>query len=210
MEADWHYKYLLNKLLEIACLKSKKYLFLRYKADFSDRRGQLVPSFHSQVMDLKEKIEEIVSSILSQESLADELFIVDIQVAGVKSLPKITVLLDGDKGIDIDVCALVSRKLGYQIEELNLIDSAYTLEVSSPGLDQPLKLKRQYIKNIGRKVKVLLKNGETKSGRLDAVQEDSILVVEEVKGKKKDTSSPNTEIALKDIEKTNVLVSFNE
>lgn len=156
-------------------------------------------------MDLKQQIEDIVSKQLN----GSEFFIVDILVAGVKTVPKISILLDGDKGISIEKCAEVSRRVGKQIDDYTLITSAYTLEVSSPGIDQPLKLFRQYPKHVGRKVKVVLSDGSTKTGKLEAVNESSIVLAEEPKSKKKEVATLPIEIPVKDIEKTFVLVSFN-
>lgn len=168
-------------------------------------------------MDLKEIIEDWVNGILVAYQLDTEFFVVEVTVTGNKALTKITVLLDGDHGIDIDRCARVSRQLGHRIEEQNLIETPYVLEVSSPGLDMPLKLKRQYSKNIGRKVRVLLTDGSTKTGRLEAVEVDHILLIEEkskpkgaAKSIPKADSPATVPVAWQNIAKTNVLVSFND
>ncbi len=169
-------------------------------------------------MDLKEIIEEWVNGMLVADQLESELFVVEVTVTGNKALTKITVLLDGDRGVDIDRCARVSRRLGHHIEEQNLIETPCVLEVSSPGLDLPLKLKRQYTKNIGRKVRVLLTDGSTKTGRLEAVEAAHILLVEENKSKPKgaaksalkEDSAATIPVAWGNISKTNVLVSFND
>src|SRR5436190_13576294 len=100
------------------------------------------------MMDLKGKIEELVLSNLENK----DLFIVDTLLSGSAGMRKITVLLDGNNGVTIEDCARLSRKLGVIIEETELIDSAYLLEVSSPGVEQPLTLKRQYVKNVGRRL----------------------------------------------------------
>lgn len=164
-------------------------------------------------MNLKETIEALVNQILEAHEQAAALFLVDVTIAGnPKAHPKVTVLIDGDQGVDIDACALISRRLGNQIEERNLLENAYVLEVSSPGLDMPLQSKRQYTKNTGRKIKVLLKDGNTKTGKLMLVTDESLLLEEEIPGKKKTTAkeapAEPTRIAFQDISKTNVLVSF--
>lgn len=164
-------------------------------------------------MNLKETIEELVNQIIAAHEKATEFFLVDVNIAGnPKAHPKVTVLIDGDQGVDIDACALISRRLGNQIEELNLFENAYVLEVSSPGLDMPLQSKRQYTKNIGRKIKVLLKDGSTKTGKLILVEDEILLLEEESSGKKKNASkdapAESARITFQDISKTNVLVSF--
>jgi ribosome maturation factor RimP len=159
-------------------------------------------------MDLKEQIEELLELELRHSTY----FVVDVLVKGIKSVPKVTVMLDGDAGISIDTCASISRRLGKYIEEQNLISTAYTLEVSSPGIDQPLKWARQYPKHIGRSVRVHLKDGSVKTGKLENVQDETITVAEEVKDKKdkKNASLIPLLLAMQDIEKTYVLVSFHE
>lgn len=159
--------------------------------------------------DLKAKIEEIVLSNLNKE----DLFLVDLQISGTHAIKKITVWVDGDKGISIEDCALISRKTGDAIEDQQLVDGAYLLEVSSPGVDQPLKLKRQYVKNIGRRLSVTMADQQVKTGKLDEVKEDRILIQEEVLekpgGKSKKIKLVPVEIPFSEIKKSNVLIAFN-
>ena len=154
---------------------------------------------------LDDKIGELAESLLEDDSL----FLVDVRIKGNNTMPMVTVKIDGDKGVSIDTCAQLSRKLGNEIEAEGLIDSRYNLEVSSPGLDQPIKLKRQYVNNIGRKVKVHLIEGKSVSGELMEVKEDGITVnvEKQVKNKKK-KSFEVQDFAFTDIKKTNILVSF--
>jgi ribosome maturation factor RimP len=117
--------------------------------------------------------------------------------------------LDGDKGITIDDCTEVSRKLSEELDALDLISDNYTLEVGTPGLDQPLKLKRQYIKNVGRELKVLRKDKSTVQGLLIKADEDKIVLQANVKEKgAKKAIQTETEIQFNDIEKATVMVSF--
>jgi ribosome maturation factor RimP len=88
-----------------------------------------------------------------------ELFLVDLTVTGVSGNQRVLVLIDGEAGLPIESCSLISRKLSNRIEEEDLIDGAFNLEVSSPGIDRPLSLPRQYKKNIGRKLKVNFRRG---------------------------------------------------
>lgn len=137
---------------------------------------------------------------------SDSHFVVDVVVSLRSNPKKLLVILDGDQGITIDDCAEVSRLLSGRLDETNLIDGAFMLEISTPGLDQPLKTKRQYLKNVGRKVKVKTKS-KTVEGKLSAVQENNIEVLEQTgSGKKKEERA--IEILFDEIEKTFVLVSF--
>lgn len=158
------------------------------------------------------RIEQLVQEMLEHQD--SSLFLVEISFSNSKNSQKVIVHLDGDQGISIDVCAEISRKLGAAIEEEDLIRESFTLEVSSPGLDLPLKLHRQYIKNVGRKLKVLKQDNTTIKGVLTAVSEQQIVVQEEQKVKSKDKSKKEGEtkevvIPFEDIKKTNVLATFN-
>ena len=101
----------------------------------------------------------------------------------------IKVFLDGDAGITIDKCVALNRALYKQLEESNLYPGGdFSLEVSSAGLDEPLKLKRQYHKNINRNVEVVMQDGRKIVGKLVTVGESDI-TVDEYKGKKKEVIS---------------------
>jgi ribosome maturation factor RimP len=144
---------------------------------------------------------------LVEEKIADrpELFLVEV-----KMLPnnKLIIHVDGDQGISIQDCAAISRHVGFHLEEENTIEKAYNLEVSSPGVGEPLQLNRQYHKNIGRELSVKLENGEKKEGKLSAVNEHSILLEDKVKEKGKKAQLIETQIEFNNIVETKVLISF--
>jgi len=109
-------------------------------------------------------------------------FLVEIRI---KPTNNVKLFLDGDQGVTIEKCISWNRALYKKIEEENLFpDGDFSLEVSSPGVDEPLKLFRQYKKNIGRTVEVILKDGIKVAGKLIEVSEQAISV-EETKGKNK-------------------------
>jgi len=144
---------------------------------------------------------------LVEEKIADrpDLFIVSVRFLknGV-----LEILLDGDNGIAIEDCVQVSRHVGFHLEEENVIDKAYRLEVSSPGIDSPLLLNRQYEKNIGRDVQVKMQDGTKREGQLLAINEGSISIEEKVKEKGKKAVLQQAEIPLEHIKETKVLISF--
>ena len=161
---------------------------------------------HLARMELKQKLIDIVESLLSPD-----LFLVELVLTERKLKNRLLVILDGDKGIGIDQCAEVSRKLGHIIEEQNLITDAFTLEVASPGIDQPLKVHRQYTANIGRVVKIETTEGQNIEGTLVAVSQTLLTVEPKTKKKKtnKDSQSPNTiDVPLETAKKTVVQVAF--
>jgi ribosome maturation factor RimP len=149
-----------------------------------------------------ERIKELV-----EQSLADQNhFLVDLVVNSKSNPIKITVVLDGDKGISIDDCATVSRTFAALLDEENSLEN-YALEVTTPGLDQPLRLKRQYVKNIGREVKIQLKDKKIERGKLVESTEDTVVIEHEVKeGKQKELKK--TTFTFEEIERTLVEVSF--
>ena len=99
------------------------------------------------------------------EMMPADWFAVAVSVSE-KGTGRVSVFVDSDEGLKIADCAAFSRKLGDRIEEEELFDNPYKLEVSSPGLDRPLLLVRQYKKNIGRDLKVRLNDGKEISGTL--------------------------------------------
>ena len=151
-------------------------------------------------MDLKEKLKD-----LAEKSLVNPAhFLVEVVVSKHKPW-KFTVSVDGDQGIMIDDCAALSRALNESLE--GEISDPYTLEVSTPGLDHPLKLKRQYKKNIGRGLKVVRKDKSIVNGALKQTEEEKIVLETEI-GLGKKTEVKIIEIPFTEIEKAFVTVSF--
>ncbi|HEY1010263.1 MAG: ribosome assembly cofactor RimP [Daejeonella sp.] len=153
-------------------------------------------------MSIEKRVIELV-----EEKIADrpDLFLVDVQM---RSSGQLSILIDGDNGVAITDCVAVSRHVGFHLEEENTIEQAYNLEVSSPGLDTPLKLFRQYQKNINRSLSIKLKNGDKKEGKLIAAEGDGITLEESIKEKGKKATVMQNVIPFTDISETKVLVSF--
>ncbi|MEZ4902508.1 MAG: ribosome maturation factor RimP [Spirosomataceae bacterium] len=117
-------------------------------------------------------------------------------------------LIDSDAGISIDECADLSRELSDMIEKQELILNAYTLEVSSPGVDYSLSMPRQYTKNIGRTLRVILKDGVEKKGKLVSATELGFVLLEELKKKKKDQIPTELNINYANVAKAEVQIKF--
>jgi ribosome maturation factor RimP len=153
------------------------------------------------------RVEEDIKRF-AEESLSDPgLFIVDVVLSARKGPKKVLIVVDGDNGVTIDDCAEISRAVGKRLEESPVLgDESYMLEVSTPGVDQPLKMIRQYRKHIGRRMKIKLPDAILE-GKLDDVAEGTITIsAESGSGKKKEIKSH--EIRFDDIEKAFVLISF--
>ena len=153
-------------------------------------------------MQVEKRVTELVEEKISDRP---ELFLVEV-----KMLPnnKLIIHVDGDEGISIQDCAAISRHVGFHLEEENTIEKAYNLEVSSPGVGEPLRLKRQYVKNIGRELSVKLAGGEIKEGELLSVDENSITIAAKIKEKGKKVQLAETSIDFNGITETKVLISF--
>ncbi|MCU0422817.1 MAG: ribosome maturation factor RimP [Bacteroidia bacterium] len=150
---------------------------------------------------------DIVNQIIawSEAFLPANQFVVDVEHKN--SAGKLTVYIDSDEALDINACRLLSRHLSEQLDALDYGDTPYYLEVSSPGADKPLKVKRQFHKHIGRELSVTLKAATVLEGKLDAVEESKIVLLlkDKKKGYKEATAK---EISFDDIAEASVIISF--
>ena len=153
-------------------------------------------------MQVEKRVKELVEEKISDRP---ELFLVEV-----KMLPnnKLIIHVDGDEGITIQDCAAISRHVGFHLEEENTIEKAYNLEVSSPGIGEPLRLRRQYDKNVGREVSLKLEGGEQKEGKLLSVTESGIVIEAKVKEKGKKVQLVETAVDFNHITEKKVLISF--
>lgn len=132
----------------------------------------------------------------------------DIFLTAIKIKPtnNIKVYLDADSGLDVRKSATVNRKLYALIEEAGMFpDGDFSLEVSSPGVDEPLVSLRQYKKNIGRTVEITPSEGAEVMGILKDANEEKVTVEVKV-GKKKEVKL--VEVPFSFIKKTVVQVTF--
>lgn len=168
----------------------------------NERGDPKVPSLFVEKMDIKAKMTELAEASLLNSSQ----FIVDV-VASSRNVSKITVIVDGDEGVTIGDCGLISRELSKRLDDVDFGTDHYVLEVSTPGLDHPLKLKRQFQKNTGRGLKVHRKDKSIVLGKLVSVDEERIELKQEIK-EGKVTTENDVIIPFEDIEKAFVMVSF--
>ena len=151
---------------------------------------------------LIDKVKAVIDPLLAEDQ---SYFCVQIKV---KPTNNIKIFLDGDKGLPIERCTYFNRKLYKAIEEAGWFpEGDFSLEVSSPGVDEPLLLKRQYQKNIGRKVLVTTNDGVEKEGILLEVNEQGI-TLEWTEGKGKKALQQQMQIAFENIKSTIVQVQF--
>jgi ribosome maturation factor RimP len=140
-----------------------------------DRSLLLFPEMNGEayIQELEQKINDLLSP-------DPTLFLIEVKI---KPTNNIKVFIDGDQGISIDKLVQYNRSLYRQIEGSGLFpNDDFSLEVSSPGLDEPLKLHRQYLKNIGRLVEMTEVDGTHREGKLLSATEKEI-ILEELIGK---------------------------
>lgn len=151
-----------------------------------------------------------VAALLIEKFEEDEnhdFFIVEIKMA---TPNRMEVFIDSDTTINISQLARLNRYLQKHIDEAGWMGEKYTLDVSSPGVGT-LKIKRQYFKNIGRRVEVRLNEGKPETGTLTAVDEENITIQQEktIKDRKKKIKQQvQTVIPFDTIKQTIVKISF--
>ncbi len=155
-----------------------------------------------EVNELKDRVHAILEPLLQEDP---SYFLVHIKV---KPGHIIRVYIDGDQGLPIKQCTSFNRRLYRAIEEAAWFpEGDFALEVSSPGVDEPLLLNRQYVKNIGRKVEVTLNDDTVKEGNLLTVTEADILI-EWTEGKGKKATQQQLLIPFESIKSTIVQIQF--
>ena len=153
---------------------------------------------------LIDTIEKMLTDLLAPDS-GD--FIVSIKIKPTNNI-KIFLESDGEGGMTIEKCVRYNRGLYKQIEESAMFpDGDFSLEVSSPGIGEPLLKHRQYVKNKGRSVEVVFNDDTLKEGTLVEVTETDILI-EEVTGKGKKADTKQHLIPFENIKTTTVQIQF--
>ncbi len=152
----------------------------------------------------RELVENLVNEAIAENS---ELFLLALDF-----LPdnKIYVEVDGDRGVPLNECIRISRAVEHNLDR---DEEDFSLEVTSPDVTTPLKVKRQYIKNINRKLKVKLKNNTTVEGDLKVVTEENITLEWKARekkpiGKGKITVDKKATIPFEDILEAKVKIIF--
>jgi ribosome maturation factor RimP len=152
------------------------------------------------------------SSLTSITALTEEvvaaftgIFLVQVKV---KPTNNIKVFVDGDTGVTIETCVKINRTLYKAIEEAGWYpEGDFSLEVSSPGVDEPLKLYRQYKKNIGRTLAVTLADESKLLGKLTAANEEGV-VLEYAEGKGKKAVAQSRVLSFDEIKQAVVQITF--
>ena len=149
----------------------------------------------------------IISQLVNEKLASSDNYLVDVVI---KPGNLIVVEIDNDEGVCIDDCAELSR---YVESHLDREVEDFELEVGSAGITSPFKVLRQYIKNIGNEVEMLLKNGTKLSGVLKAADENGVIVTieKQVKpegAKRKITIEEDLSYTFEEIKYTKYLIRF--
>jgi len=129
---------------------------------------------------IKENIVRISNEIAEKLNF----FVIDINFRGDNRKKIIEVFVDAEKNIDADNLAEISREINSIIEEQDIIQQAYRLDVSTPGVDRPLKFLKQFPKHINRNFEVTYKTGnETKTitGKLLFIEREELTFLSDKK-----------------------------
>ncbi len=152
---------------------------------------------------LQERVEKLLEEAFQEN---ESLFLISLNVSDQNH---IHVIIDGDKGVSVNDCIAVSRKIEHNLDRE---EEDFSLEVASAGVSEPLILPRQYKKNIGRTVEVRT-NSNKFEGNLTAVNENDILITWQARepkpvGKGKITVDKEANIAFEDIQEAKVVITF--
>jgi ribosome maturation factor RimP len=149
------------------------------------------------------KVKDLVDEALA---LNESLYLVDFVIS---TNNKIQIIVDGDNGVPLSECMRISRNVEHKLDRE---EEDFSLEVSTPDISHPLILKRQYIKNINRILKVKTAEEEVE-GTLVATNDDEIVLTWKARepkpiGKGKVTVEKTATIAYKDIKEAKVKIVF--
>ena len=155
-------------------------------------------------MSFKEQVECLLNEILKENP---KLYLIDFKISMDN---KIKIVLDGDCSVSLKDCIKVSRAIE---NNLNRDEIDFSLEVTSVGATEPLIMKRQYHKNVGRKLSVRDFSGKKYEGILNSVDENEIHIQWKERqnkkiGKGKETVFKNKTLSFSEITQSNVILQF--
>jgi ribosome maturation factor RimP len=118
------------------------------------------------------RIEEVIQPVLREHGLE----LVDVDWKGVRPRGVLRVFVDKTGGVRLADCERLSRELGDILDVASVIEGAYDLEVSSPGLDRTLRKEREFRWALGKRVRCWVAGGEEFAGRLAEVGDERLVL----------------------------------
>lgn len=128
-------------------------------------------------MSIASQVEDIAKPIAEAKGA----YLVGVVLSGDRGTTVVEIQVDTDQGISTNLCAEISREISRALDVTDVFRGRYHLVVSSPGLDRPLKMPRQYQKNVGRGLTLKIKsNGAMQkvTGTLVETSDSGIVVRE--------------------------------
>lgn len=155
-------------------------------------------------MSFRAKVESLVEEFLQTR---EDLYLVDLKVSAGND---VVVILDGDVSLSLQDCLDASRAIEFKLDRE---EEDFSLQVMSAGLSEPLKLPRQYKKNLGRDLEITLNDEEKITGELVEVDEEKVALMlryrrPKLVGKGKEDVEEKCEIAFSEIKKALVVIKF--
>ena len=149
-------------------------------------------------------IQEALTELLTPAVENAGFFLEQVHIANPGNHRIVTCVVDGSKPLNLDEVTVVSRLISELLDQTPLIDDAFTLEVTSPGVDRPLTQRRHWEKNVTRVIAMVFNDGSTLTARLTELREDDATFVENIKGRMKTHI-----VTLADIKQAQVQVEFS-
>lgn len=155
-------------------------------------------------MEFRQRIEELLNEFLENRK---DLFLIDLKISAGDD---ITVILDGDNGVSLQDCLDASRAIEFNMDRE---EHDFSLQVMSAGLSEPLATPRQFQKNIGREIEVILNDSSKVEGELARVDDEKITLILRYRkpkeiGKGKVDVEEEKEIPYTEIKKSLVIIKF--
>jgi len=152
-------------------------------------------------MALKDSLLELLTPAVENAGF----FLDEVQITSPGNHRTVICVVDGIKPLNMDEVTSVSRVISEILDQAPVMgEEAFTLEVTSPGVDRPLTLPRHWTKNLTRLIKITLNDGNVITARLNEFNDSHAQLVENFKGRMK-----NHEIAFADIKRAVVEIEFN-
>mgnify|MGYP003590807118 CR=1 FL=1 len=155
-------------------------------------------------MEFRNRVEELLNDFLKER---EDLFLIDLKIS---TGDDVTVILDGDNGVSLQDCLDASRAIEFNMDRE---EHDFSLQVMSAGLSEPLSTPRQYKKNLGRTLDILMNDSSKIEGELSKVDGDKITLTLKYRkpkevGKGKVDVVEEKEIPYSEIKKALVAIKF--
>ena len=148
-------------------------------------------------MSLTQSITDLISPAVTEAGF----YLEEVQFASPGSQRIVTCVVDGPTPLNLDQVTVVTKAISALLDEAAFLDeTAFTLEVTSPGVERPLTLPRHWRKNHDRLIKIVLTNGEVVEGRIAASDEVTVTVT---------SAKAEVQVAFADIKRATVEIEFN-